>query len=119
MHEEIRSRLNSRNAHYHSVQNLLSSYSPFKNKNTKIFKIVNLPVILHVCATWSFTSGEECGQRVLKNTMVRKLLRPNREEVTDTGKNCIIRSFMILTSHYYLHDQIKSNGMGGLHMWRR
>jgi hypothetical protein len=26
---------------------------------------------------------------------------------------------MILTSHYYLHDHIKKNGMGGLHMWRR
>jgi len=70
MHEEIRIRLNSGNAYYHSVQNLLSSYSPFKNKNIKIFTTVNLPVILHVCATWSFTLGEECRLRVLKNTMV-------------------------------------------------
>lgn len=119
MHEEIRSRLNSRNAHYHSVQNLLSSCSPFKNKNTKIFTTVNLPVVLHVCATWSLTLGEEHRLRVLKNMMLRKLLRPNKEEVTDNGKNCIIRSFMILTFHYFLHDQIKKNGLGGLHMWRR
>jgi hypothetical protein len=119
MHEEIGSRLNSENVHCHSVQNLLSSYSPFKNKNTKIYTTVNWPVILHMCATWSLTLGEEHRLRMLKNMMVRKLLRPNREEVTDTGKNCIIRSFMILTSHYYLHDHIKKNGMGGLHMWRR
>jgi len=49
-----------------------------------------------VCATWSLTLGEEGRLRVLKNMMVRKLLRPSREEVTDTGKNCIIRSYMIL-----------------------
>jgi len=63
--------------------------------------------------------GFNSGFKGLKNMMVRKLLRSNREEVKDTGKNCIIRSFMILTSHYYLHDHIKKNGMGGLHMWKR
>jgi hypothetical protein len=78
MHEEVRSRLNS-------VQNLLSSCEPFKNKHIKIYATVNLPVVvLHECETWSLTSGEECRLRVLKNTVVKKLLRPNREEVTDT-----------------------------------
>jgi len=116
MHEEIRSRLNSGNAHYRSVQNLLSSYSPLKNKNTKLFTTVNLPVILHVCAAWSFTWEEERRLRLLKNTMVRNLLRPNTEEVTDTGKICIIRRLMVLAFNYYSHDQIKKNGM---HIWRR
>jgi len=96
MHEEIRSRLNSGDAHYHSVQKLLSSYLPFKNKNIKVFTTVNLPVILRVCAAWSLTRGEERRLRVLKNTMVRNLLRPSREEVRDTDKTCIIRSLTLI-----------------------
>jgi hypothetical protein len=59
IHDEIKSRLNSGNACYHSAQNLLSS-RPYKEKlKIKIYKTVLLPVVLHRCETWSFTLREE------------------------------------------------------------
>jgi hypothetical protein len=42
MHEEIKSRLNSGNACYHSVQSLLPSRMLSKNVKVKIFKTINL-----------------------------------------------------------------------------
>jgi hypothetical protein len=59
IHDEIKSRLNSRNACYHSVQNLLSSRLISKNLKIKIYKTVILPVVLYGCETWSLTLGEE------------------------------------------------------------
>jgi hypothetical protein len=44
--EEIKRRLNSGNACYHSVQNLLSSRLLSKNLNIKIYKTIILPVVL-------------------------------------------------------------------------
>jgi sorting nexin-29 len=46
IHNEIKSRLNSGNACYYSVQNLLSSRLISKNLKIKIYKIVILPVVL-------------------------------------------------------------------------
>ena len=51
--EEIKSRLKSRNARYHSVQNLLSSISLSKNIKIKINRIIILPVVLYGCENWS------------------------------------------------------------------
>jgi hypothetical protein len=47
IHYEIKSRLNSRNACYYSVQNLLSSRLISKNLKIKIYKTVILPVVLY------------------------------------------------------------------------
>jgi hypothetical protein len=46
IHDEIKRRLNSGNACYYSVQNLLSSCLISKNLKIKIYKIVILPVVL-------------------------------------------------------------------------
>jgi hypothetical protein len=75
-------RLNSDNALYRSVQNLL----PFRlrSKDVKINKLFNniiLPVLLYGCETWSLTLREEHRPRVL-----RRILGPEREEVTDWKK---------------------------------
>ena len=43
--EEIKSRLRSEGACYHSVQNLLSSRLLFKNLKIKIFRTIILPVV--------------------------------------------------------------------------
>jgi hypothetical protein len=59
IHDEIKSRLNSGNAYYHSVQNLLSSRLISKNLKIKIYKTVILPVALYGCETWSLTLREE------------------------------------------------------------
>jgi hypothetical protein len=59
MNEEIKSRLNSGNAYYHSVQSLLSSRLLSRNVMVKIYKIISLPVVLYGCETWSLTLREE------------------------------------------------------------
>jgi hypothetical protein len=59
IYEEIKSRLNSGNACYHSVQSLLSSRLLSRNVKVKIYKTVILPVVLYGCETWSLTLREE------------------------------------------------------------
>jgi hypothetical protein len=58
MHEEIKSRLNSSNACYRSVQNLLSSRLLSRNLKVKIHKTIILPVVLYPCETWRLTLRE-------------------------------------------------------------
>jgi sorting nexin-29 len=55
MHDEIKSRLNSGNACYHSVQSLLSSRLLSRNIKVKIYNTIVLPVVLYGCETWSLT----------------------------------------------------------------
>jgi hypothetical protein len=78
--DEIKNRLNSGNACYYSVQNLLSSRLISKNLKIKIYKIVILPVVLYGCETWSLTLGEEHRLRVFENRVLRKIFGPKREE---------------------------------------
>jgi hypothetical protein len=49
MHEEIKNKLNSRNACYYSIQTLLSSRLLSRNVTVKIYKTINLPVVLYEC----------------------------------------------------------------------
>ena len=53
--EEIKSRLKSGNACYHSVQNILPSSLLSKNLKIKIYRTVILCVVLYGCETWSLT----------------------------------------------------------------
>jgi hypothetical protein len=76
IHDEIKSRLNSGNAYYYSVQNLLSSRLIPKNLKIKIYKTVILPVVLYGCKTWSLTLREEHRLRVFENRVLRKLYGP-------------------------------------------
>jgi hypothetical protein len=55
VHEEIKSRLNSGNTCYNSVQGLLFSCLLSRNLKVKICKTVILPVVLYGCETWSLT----------------------------------------------------------------
>jgi hypothetical protein len=50
--EEIKSRLKSGNACYHSVQDLRSSNLLSKNTKIKIHRTIILPVVLYGCETW-------------------------------------------------------------------
>ena len=49
--EEIKSRLRSGNACYHSVLNLFSSRLLSKNLKIKIYRTVILPIVLHAYET--------------------------------------------------------------------
>jgi len=80
--EEIKSRLRSGNACYHSVKNLLSSRLLSKNLKIKIYRTIILPVVLYGCDTWSLTLREERRLRVFENMVLRRIFGPRRDEVT-------------------------------------
>jgi hypothetical protein len=80
--EEIKRRLNSGNACYHSVQNLLSSRLLSKNVKVRIYKTMILPVVLYGCETWSVTVREEHILRVFEKRVLRRIFGPKRDRVT-------------------------------------
>jgi hypothetical protein len=77
IHDEIKSRLNSGDACYHSVQNLLSSRLI---KKIKTYKTVILSVVLYGCKTWSLSLREKHRLRVFENRVLRRIFGPKREE---------------------------------------
>jgi hypothetical protein len=79
--EEIKSRLKSGNASYHSAQGLLSSSLLSKNTKIKIYRTIILPLVLYGRETWSFTLREEHRLRVFENRVLRRIFGPKREEV--------------------------------------
>ena len=85
--EEIKIRLKSGNACYHSVQHLLSSSLLFKNMKTKIHGTINLPAVLYGCETWSLTLREERRLKVFENRVLRRVFGPKRDEVTGEWRN--------------------------------
>jgi hypothetical protein len=74
-------RLNSGNACYRSVQNLLSSHLLLKNLKIKIYKTIILPMVVYGCETWSLTLREEHRLRVFENRVPRRIFGPKRDEV--------------------------------------
>jgi hypothetical protein len=79
--EEIKRRLNSGNACYHSVQNLLSSRLLCKNIKIRIYKTNILPVVMYGRETWSLTLREEHRLRVFENRVLRRIFASKRDEV--------------------------------------
>jgi hypothetical protein len=73
--EEIKRRLNSGNACYHSVHIILPSRLLSENLNIKIYRTIILPVVLYVCETWSLTLREEHRLRVFENRVLRRICR--------------------------------------------
>ena len=69
--EEIKSRLRSGNARYHSVQNPLSSSLLSKNLKIKIYRNIIIPVVLYWCETCSLTLGMERNLWVFENMVLR------------------------------------------------
>jgi hypothetical protein len=65
--EEIERRLNSDNACYHFVQNLLSSHLLCKNVKIRVYKTIILPMVLYRCEVWSQTLREDHRLSVFKN----------------------------------------------------
>jgi len=80
--EEIKRRLKSGTAYYHSVQNIFSSSLLSKNLNSKIYSTIILPVVLYGCETWSLTLREERRLRVLQNRVLRRIFGPKMDKVT-------------------------------------
>jgi hypothetical protein len=77
----IQRKLNSCNACYNSVQNLLSSHLLSKNVKSRIYKTIILPLVLYMFETWSLTRKEEHGLKVFKNRVLRRIFGLKRDEV--------------------------------------
>jgi len=64
------------------VQNLLSTSLLAKNINVKMYRYIILTVVLCGCEIWCLTLREENRLRIFDNRVLRKVLRPKRDEVT-------------------------------------
>jgi hypothetical protein len=80
MHEEIKSRPNSGNTFYRSVQSLLSSR--LLSRKLKIYKSIIPPVVLYECETWSVALREEHRLTVFEKRVLMRIFGPKRDEVT-------------------------------------
>ena len=65
------------------MQSLLSSNLLSKNLKIKIYRSITLPVVLYGCETWSLTLREERRLRVFENSVLRRVIGPKRDEVTE------------------------------------
>jgi hypothetical protein len=61
---------------------VLFSRLPSRNVKVKIYKTIILPVVLYGCETWSLALREEHRLRVFENRVLRRILRPKRDDVT-------------------------------------
>ena len=83
IHEEIKNRLNSRNACCHLLQYILSYSLLSKNLKIKIYRTIILPLVLYGCETCSVTLREERRLRVFENMAMRRIFGSKRVEVTE------------------------------------
>ena len=117
--EEIKSRLKSGNACYHSVQNLLSSSLLSKNIKIKTYRTIILAVVLYGYETWSLTLTEKRRLGVFENRVMRRIFGPNRDEVTGEWRKLHNEE---LNDLYCIVRVIKSKKMSRrdtLHVWVR
>jgi len=75
--------MQSGNACYYLMHNLLSSSFLSKNIEIKIYRIIILPVVLYGCDSWSLTLKEEHRLRVSENRVLRRIFVPKRDKVTE------------------------------------
>ena len=92
--EEIKSRLNSGNVCYHSVQNLMSSLLP-RNTKIKIHRTIIFRVVLYGCETWSLTLREQRRLRVFENRVLKRIFGPKRYEESGEWRNLHNEELMI------------------------
>jgi hypothetical protein len=97
INEEIKRRLNSGNACYHSVQNLLSSRQLSKTVKIRICKTIILPVVLYEWEILSLTVREEHRLRVFENRVLRKIFGQKRVEVIGVRRKRLGKSLVICT----------------------
>jgi hypothetical protein len=111
IHEEIKRRLNSGNACYHSVENLLPSRLLSRNVKVKMYKTIILTVVLYGCEIWSLTLREEHRLRVFENRVLRRIFGPKGDEVTREWRKLNNEELHNLYSSPDIVRQVKSRRM--------
>jgi hypothetical protein len=91
--EEIKRRLNSGNACYHSIQNLLTFCLLCKNIKIRTYKTIILLVVLCGCETWSLTLREVYRLRMFESRVLRRIFGLKRK----VEGGCITMSFITCT----------------------
>jgi hypothetical protein len=80
--EEIKRRLNSGNACYHSAHKLLSSCLKSKMVIMTTYQTITSPASLYGCETWSLILREGIQTEVFENSVLRKTFGLKRAEGT-------------------------------------
>jgi hypothetical protein len=99
---EIKRRLNSGNACYHSVQNLLSCRLLPKNVKIKIYKTMISPVVLYGCEPLSLILRDEHWLRVFENRVMRTFGLKSDEVIGGWGKLCNEELYSLCSSPKYI-----------------
>jgi hypothetical protein len=80
IHKDTKSRLNSVNACYISVQNPLTYCLLFRNPKIKKCKTIILHFVLYGCETWSAISRKQDRLNVFNKKLVNRIFEPKRKE---------------------------------------
>jgi hypothetical protein len=112
IHEEIKSRLKSGNACYHSVQNLLSSSLLSKNAKIEICRTIILPVVLYGCESWSLILRVDRTLRSFENRVLRRIFGRKKVEVTGEWRRLHKKELYDLYSSPNVNRVTKSKRIG-------
>jgi hypothetical protein len=67
------------------AESFVSQFAIQKYK-IRIYRTIILPVVLYGCETWSLTLREEHWLRVFENSVLRKILEPKMDMVTEVWR---------------------------------
>jgi len=102
IHEEIKSELNSGNAWYHIIQNVLPFRPISLNLKINTYIIINLPLVLYGHKTWSLTLKERHRFEVFRTGCWGEYLDLGRTKWREDGENYTMESFITRTIHKIL-----------------
>jgi hypothetical protein len=84
----------------------------FENVKIRIYKTIILPVVLYGCETWSLTLREDYRLRVLEKTVLGRIFRPKRDEVTEGWRKLHSEELRKLFSSPSIIRMMKSRRIG-------
>ena len=96
--EKIKCRIKAGNSCYYLVQTLFSSRLLSKDLKIKIYKTIQLPVVLYGYEVWSLTLREERRLKLFENKILRRIFGPKRD-VNGSGEDSTMRNLIVCTVH--------------------